>query len=422
MTLRSEGAMAECETRTEEARIAALFARPMTQYRAGQCALAAKALFFSSLLGPGPRPILLGPSAFVLWPRRHLGLHRREDWVHPDGMADCLLGLDAGSRGVRCSVVPIDGGPVTSSARGWLPKAVPRAGFFAFDMDPAVCWRLLSETVREAMARAKVAPSHVLGMAASGMRFSLLLLDEDGHTLFAVPNQDARAAEHAIKLSDSQGPAFRRRTGHWPTPISMAPRLQFLATNAAALVTQAASALSLSDWIGYRLAGARLTSPSQAGATLLFDLDSGDWAWDLVDHLSIPRRLLPAVQESGTQLGGLIRPAAEALGLLAGTPVVMGGADTQCALLGTGAVAPGQVGIIAGSTTPVQLVTDWPGPRDESRLWNGHHCVPHRWVLETNAGPMGHTLEWFAATLYPGSNDGVARFMAEAARSDIGAD
>ena len=50
MTLRSEGAMAECETRTEEARIAALFARPMTQYRAGQCALAAKALFFSSLL------------------------------------------------------------------------------------------------------------------------------------------------------------------------------------------------------------------------------------------------------------------------------------------------------------------------------------------------------------------------------------
>ncbi len=50
MTPRRQDAMAECERRTQEVRIAALFARPRTCYRAGQCVLAAVASFFSSLL------------------------------------------------------------------------------------------------------------------------------------------------------------------------------------------------------------------------------------------------------------------------------------------------------------------------------------------------------------------------------------
>ena len=49
MTIRHQGAVAECETRTQGVRIAARLARPRTQYRAGQCALVADASFFSSL-------------------------------------------------------------------------------------------------------------------------------------------------------------------------------------------------------------------------------------------------------------------------------------------------------------------------------------------------------------------------------------
>ena len=50
MTLRLESAMGMRERRTQEVRIAALFARPRTYYRAAQCALEAEASFFSSLL------------------------------------------------------------------------------------------------------------------------------------------------------------------------------------------------------------------------------------------------------------------------------------------------------------------------------------------------------------------------------------
>ena len=50
MERRYQSAMGARERRTQEARIAALFARPRTCYRAAQCVLGAGALFFSSLL------------------------------------------------------------------------------------------------------------------------------------------------------------------------------------------------------------------------------------------------------------------------------------------------------------------------------------------------------------------------------------
>ena len=50
MTPRRQGAMGECERRTQGALIAALFVRPRTYYRAAQCVLRAGVSFFSSLL------------------------------------------------------------------------------------------------------------------------------------------------------------------------------------------------------------------------------------------------------------------------------------------------------------------------------------------------------------------------------------
>ena len=55
MTLRLQSACAECETRAQEALVAAVHARPRTPYRAVQCVLVAKASFFSGLLEFGKR-------------------------------------------------------------------------------------------------------------------------------------------------------------------------------------------------------------------------------------------------------------------------------------------------------------------------------------------------------------------------------
>jgi autoinducer 2 (AI-2) kinase len=47
--------------------------------------------------------------------------------------------------------------------------------------------------------------------------------------------------------------------------------------------------------------------------------------------------------------------------------------------------------------------------------------VPGRWVLESNTGPMGEALEWFARALYPDAAHPITHLGAEAATARVGA-
>jgi len=89
--------------------------------------------------------------------------------------------------------------------------------------------------------------------------------------------------------------------------------------------------------------------------------------------------------------------------------VVIGGADTQCGLLGTGTVNDGDTAAICGTTTPVQMVTDVPIIDPETRLWAGAHVLPGKFVLESNAGGSGSVYQWFRDSLCEGEREEASR-------------
>jgi len=101
------------------------------------------------------------------------------------------------------------------------------------------------------------------------------------------------------------------------------------------------------------------------------------------------------VVKGGDVVGKVTAAAAEACGLRKGTPVIAGGGDTQCAMLGCGVVEPGEVGIVAGTTAPVQAVAATPRMDPKGRVWTGVHVPSDRWVHESNAGAAGFLLRWF---------------------------
>ena len=331
-----------------------------------------------------------------------------------------IMGLDAGGGGGRCLLVEVESGQMVTAFRSWAHRPAPGTGGWGFDLDLERCWSLLAEAAREALARANAAPDQVLSVAATSMRHTAIVLDGDDRTILATPNRDGRAASEGMELAE-QGTEFHQRTGRWPHPIFGATRLRWLAANEPDGLKQAAAFLSLSDWIAYRLCGQIAAEPSQAGETMLFDLQTRNWAWDLVERLDLPRRLFPPIRQAGSRLGDLGEQAADDLGLRAGIPVAVGGADTQCGLVGVGAVAPGQMAAIAGTTTPVQLVVDQPLVDPSVRVWTGHHVVEGLWVLESNAGSTGEALEWFAGAFYPDAARPLDVLAAEAAKSPPGA-
>jgi autoinducer 2 (AI-2) kinase len=100
--------------------------------------------------------------------------------------------------------------------------------------------------------------------------------------------------------------------------------------------------------------------------------------------------------------------------------VAMGGADTQCALLGAGAVAAGDACAVVGTTAPLQAVFASDVRDAAGGLWSGRHVVPERFVLESNAGAMGESLEWIARVLNPDSAEPVGQLLGEARDAPVG--
>ena len=93
----------------------------------------------------------------------------------------------------------------------------------------------------------------------------------------------------------------------WPLPIHAAPRLAWLRSARPDLFARAATLLSLSDWLNFRLCGAAVTDYSQAGCTGVFDLRQRDWNEELIDAFGLPRALFPEVLPSGERIGALSR-------------------------------------------------------------------------------------------------------------------
>ncbi|MEE2664951.1 MAG: NAD(P)-dependent oxidoreductase [Myxococcota bacterium] len=329
-----------------------------------------------------------------------------------------LMGLDVGGGSGRCLLADADNGEVFSAASPW---SYPRSGGLGFDADLDVIWRKLCDAAHQALARAGSTPDDVIGVAVTSMRFGVVVVDDGGRPLYAGPNRDARAFAESLQLANEYGDALNAQTGHWPMAVMAAPRLQWLAANDPDEWQRASTVFALNDAVTQRMCGAVATDASQAGETLLFDLASRSWADDWIERFGFPRRLFPALREPGSNLGPLASRAASDLGVRAGIPVAQGGGDTQCGLLGVGAVSDGDVAIIAGTTAPVEMVLSRPVADPDARCWQGHHLLENLWVLESSAGPAGEVLAGFARMHCPDSPRPTAALLAQAAESEPGA-
>jgi sugar (pentulose or hexulose) kinase/phosphoglycerate dehydrogenase-like enzyme/ribulose-5-phosphate 4-epimerase/fuculose-1-phosphate aldolase/putative sterol carrier protein len=336
-------------------------------------------------------------------------------------LAKYLMSLDLGGSGGRAMLFNLETGSITTSTCAWSFDPDPGAGSFAFDLGCANKWQALCQIGRDVLARTGAGQTDVAGISVTSMRHGMVIIDKDGRVLVATPNKDARAFAESMDLQESRGDEFYQRTGHFPSPVILASRLVWAKNNRHGILESAAVVLTISDWMAYQLCGIAASEPSQAGETCLFDLRQGNWATDIIQSLGLPLSIFPKIVSPGTRLGGLSDSAAQELGLEAGIPVAAGGADTQLGLLGLGITAPNQVGVIAGSTTPVMVTTSQPCIDPQKHTWSGMHVIPGIYVVESNAGAMGVSLDWIASILYADSPAPVAALSGDAAKSIPGA-
>jgi autoinducer 2 (AI-2) kinase len=308
--------------------------------------------------------------------------------------SDYLAAIDAGTGSGRCVIFDPEGRQVAIASREWTHPSIPEyPGAFVFQT--ARNWPLICEAIREAIDRAKIRPDEIRGISATSMREGMVLYDEAGKEIWACPNVDSRANnEVAQMIRKGLAKKIYFKAGDW-LAITSPPRFLWIKKHEPEIFKKTAKMTMISDWILHRLTGKFATDPSIGSSSNLFQLSKRTWSDEIIDWCSLPRSIFPEVREPGTVLGEVTAEAATETGFKAGTPVVVGGADTQLGLIGISAVQPYDSATIGGTFWQQTVVTEKPIIDPKVRLRTLCHAVQGMWMTEGIGFLCGLTMRWF---------------------------
>jgi autoinducer 2 (AI-2) kinase len=329
-----------------------------------------------------------------------------------------LLALDFGHGGGRAFFYEVESGKHFSSYQKWNYFS-PEDDEFRKEFIPNDFFKILCNQIKNLLKRHNIKSRDVIGVSSASMRHSFVFIDKNGKELYGGPNTDTRGLFYQDIVEEEIKEDLYKITGQWPPLLYLPTRLLWFKEEKPEIYRKIKYALSTGDWLIYRLSGEIVSEPSLASSTLLYDLKKRRWLYDVLDDLRLDDIVLPDIISSGKYVGNLTHESAKLLGLKEGISVVMGGGDTQLGLLSCGAVNNGDIGVIAGTSTPVMMVLDKPVVDSEKRIWTGSHVLKDKWVLESNAQMAGLIYEWLKNNfqkIIGKNNDEMYKYMEKIAR------
>jgi gluconokinase len=333
--------------------------------------------------------VAAGPKGAVAAPSHALGYNERHVRRGPgDGptrlqrvaavTAEVVIGVDAGTSGTKALAVTADG-TVVAEGRAVTP------------LQPAAIVAGVRAATAEAVAAAQ---RPVAGLALCGAMHSLIGLDAQGEPLTPLLTwEDDRAAAQAQRLRE---PALVRRTGTPMHPMSPLAKLCWWRETEPETFAAVRCWAGMKELVLHALTGELLTDHGTASGTGLRNLRTGRWDEEALAIAGIDEDRLPRLVD-GTHVAAL---ATAELGLPAGTPVVVGGADGPLANVGLGAIGLGAVACSIGTSGAVRVAVDVPWVDPGGRTFC-YVVAPGRWVAggATNGG--GVVLDWLREAVAP---------------------
>ncbi len=228
-----------------------------------------------------------------------------------------------------------------------------------------------------------------------------LLVDAAGQPLrpcIIWADQRATAQSDAICAACGRE-AIYRLTGLRASPAYTAAKLLWVKEHQPELYRRTYKVLHSKDYAAYLLSGVMATDYSDASGTQLLDIRARRWAVDMLAAIGLSEDILPDLHPSATVIGRVTPEAAAATGLLAGTPVVIGGGDGACATVGSGSVAEGAAYTYIGSSAWMALSTSQPLMDQRQRTITMAHLHPGMYFSLGNMQSAGGAYDWLERLL-----------------------
>jgi xylulokinase len=237
-------------------------------------------------------------------------------------------------------------------------------------------------------------PRQVLGISTTGMVPAVVLIDETGSPLYrAVLQNDARAiVEIAAVAAELGSQDIVEETGSPLSQQSLAPTLRWFQKHEPDIWSRTKRILGSYDWVLMALGAEAHVERNWALESGLFHID-GRIHEDVLAAARIQPSLLPTVVSAGEVVGALSAKSAEAMGLLPGTPLVVGGADHVLSAYSAGVSREGDWLVKLGGAGDILVAAT--KPLVDKRLYLDAHPIEGTWLPNGCMATSGSLLRWF---------------------------
>ncbi|MGH8541876.1 MAG: glycerol kinase GlpK [Stenotrophobium sp.] len=330
-----------------------------------------------------------------------------------------LLSIDQGTTSTRAIVFGPRGEKLGIAQRE-LPQSYPQPGWV--EHDPERIWQDTLETVREALADAKLRASDIAALGITNQRETTVIWERStGRPIHpAIVWQDRRTHEFC-RQHQGKNPWLADKTGLLLDPYFSATKIAWIldhVTGARARAEQDELAFGTIDtWLLWNLSGGKVhaTDATNASRTALFNIRTQDWDNELLRFFKVPKKLLPEVRDCAADYG---RTQAQ----LFGGEIRIGGiaGDQQAATVGQACFAPGMIKSTYGTGCFMVLNTGDEFTLSKNRLLS---TVAYRlngkttYALEGSIFVAGAAVQWLrdAMRLIKGAGDteAIARSIAD---------
>ena len=264
------------------------------------------------------------------------------------------------------------------------------------EQEPGDWWESICVTTRGLLQKTGIDKRDIAVVSFSGQMMGCLCVDKNGTPLrpsIIWADQRAQKQQQAIgeKISLQE---YYHIAGHRNAASYGLQKLMWVRDNEPDIYKATYKTLNAKDYIVFRLTGKFFTEPTDATSNACIDLHTLQWSQRIVEIAGIDMDKLPAIVASTHVAGGVTREAAEATGLAAGTPIVMGGGDGVCANVGAGSVKPGQTFSYVGSSAWIATTTEHPVFDDHMRTVTWAHIVPGLYAPNGTMQTAGGSYAW----------------------------
>ncbi len=307
-----------------------------------------------------------------------------------------VLALDFGTESVRGALFGEHGNMVYTSAHEYR-TLFPKPGWA--EQIPAQWWDAFIRVVGDIVKKSGVDSAKILSAAVDTTSCTVLILDKNFMPLRnALLWMDVRAFRQAEKISGCGMDALKYNGFGSVSAEWMPSKVLWVKENEPDVWERARYVCGFQDWVNYRLTGEYVGSINNATVRWYYNSKSGGWPRDFYEAIGLADALdkFPGlILGLGAPIAPIRPEVAEVVGLSDKTVIVQGGADAYIGILGLGAVKPGRIAFITGSS---HLMLGHSSEEFHGKgIFGGFPdaVMPGLYVVEGAQISTGSVLKWF---------------------------